>query len=207
MGYKGLAVVLSGLVVAAGPSAISAGDSKMYVVESPDILRLEVTGLSKKAQPVQGEFLVRPDGTISLGTYGTVTVTGLTLDQARTAISKHLSAHATKKDKLQVRVEVFGYNSKVFYVIGPGKDGEQVYRFPAVEGETVVGAVLQIDGLSTTAAKGRVWVASSSGKVSEVDWKAITQEGRSSTNYKLKAGDRVYVGRQPPSEQDSEPRR
>lgn len=198
MRYYGLAVMLAGLMLTVGPSAVRADDSKTYVVEPPDILRLDVTGLPKKAQSVKGEFIVRPDGTVSLGTYGSVPVAGLTLDQTRAAITKHLSAHAKKKDKLQVRAEVSGYNSKAYYVIGSGKDGEQVYRFPVGGGETVVGAVLQVEGLSAVAAKNRVWVASSSGKVRKVDWRAITQEGQSASNYKLEAGDRVYVGRSPP---------
>jgi polysaccharide biosynthesis/export protein len=193
-----LAVTAAGLVMAAGPSALRAGDSKMYVVEPPDVLRLDVTGLPKKAQPVRGEFVVRTDGTVSLGRYGSVTIAGLTLDQTRAALTKHLSAHVKKKGKLQVRAEVSGYNSKVYYVIRSGKGGEQVYRFPAGGNETVVDAVLRVEGLSAAAANGRAWVASSSGKVREVDWRAITQEGRSATNYKLESGDRVYVGSSPP---------
>ena len=198
MRYYGLAVVLAGFVAAVGSLEVCAADTKGYVVEPPDILRLDVTGLPKKAQPVKGEFIVCPDGTISLGGYGAVTVSGHTLDQARDAITKHLSAHAKKKGKLEVRVEVSASNSKVYYVIGPGKDAEQVYRFPATASDTVVGAVLQVEGLSAVAAKGRVWVASPSGTVREVDWRAITQEGRLATNYRLEAGDRVHVGSTPP---------
>ena len=111
----------------------------------------------------------------------------------RDAITKQLAAHA-KKGKVEVRAEVSAYNSKMYYVIGPDKDGERVYRFPVTASETVVGAVLQVEGLSAMAAKGRVWVADSSGKIREVDWQAITQQGRSATNYGLEAGDRVYVG-------------
>jgi polysaccharide biosynthesis/export protein len=198
MRYYGSAVVLAGFVLAVGSPEVRAADPKGYVVEPPDILRLDVTELRKKAQPVRGEFVVRPDGTVSLGGYGTVTVSGLTLDQARGAIAKHLSAHAKKKGKVEVRAEVSAANSKAYYVIRSGTGGEQVYRFPAGAGETVVGAVLRVEGLSAVAASGRVWVAGSSSKVREVNWRAITQEGRSPTNYGLEAGDRVYVGDAPP---------
>ena len=44
-------------------------------------------------QQIAGEHLVGPDGTINLGTYGSVYVTGLTLDEAKTAIEKHLEKH------------------------------------------------------------------------------------------------------------------
>src|SRR5262245_48734349 len=117
MGYSGLVVVVTGLVMAGGSPAARAGESKPYIIEPPDVMRLDVTGLPKRAQPVKGEFIVRPDGTVALGTYGSVTVSGLTLDQTRAAIAKLLSVHARKKDKLEVRAEVSGYNSKVYYVI------------------------------------------------------------------------------------------
>jgi len=200
MGYYRVAVALAAFVAAVGSPEVRAADAKVYVVEPPDILRLDVSGLPKKAQPVKGEFVVRPDGAISLGAYGDVSVSGLTLDQARDSISKHLSAFSKKKGKLEVRAEVSACNSKVYYLIGsgPDKNGEQVYRFPAATGQTVAGAVLQVEGLAAVAAKGRVWVTNSSGKVREVDWRAITQEGRSSTNYQVEAGDRVYVGGSPP---------
>jgi polysaccharide export outer membrane protein len=168
-------------------------DSPPYVIEPPDILRVEVSGLPKKAQSIQGAHLVRPDGTVSLGTYGSVFVSGLSLDQTRAAVTKHLAPYARKKRQLEVRVEVVAYNSKAYYLIA----AEQVTRYPLPGGETVVGAVLQVEGLAAAATKGPVWLARASGQVLEVDWRAITQEGKSATNYKLMAGDRLYVGSSP----------
>lgn len=169
-----------------------------YVVEPPDILELEVSGLPAKAKAVRGEYLVRPDGTIGLGTYGPVMVDGLTLDDTRAAIARHLAPHAAKKGVLQVRASVTSINSKFYYVIANTEDGEHVYKYPAVGGDTVVSAVLKVAGLAATATKGRVWVARASGKnVEVVDWRSITQEGRSATNVLLETGDRVYVADKP----------
>jgi polysaccharide export outer membrane protein len=196
MCHYGSAVLL--VLASVGSPAGSASDPKAYIIEPPDVLRLDVTGLPKKAQPVSGEFVVRPDGSIWLSAYGSVTITGLTLDEAREAITKLLSSHAKKKGRVEVRVEVVAYNSKVFYIIGTGKDGDQVHRFPTIPGETVVGAILKIDGMSAAAAKGYVWVINpSSRKVREVNWRAITQQGQSATNYRLEAGDRVHVSSSP----------
>jgi polysaccharide export outer membrane protein len=167
-------------------------DPAQYVIEPPDVLRVEVSGLPKKAQPIEGERLVRPDGTVSLGAYGTVQVAGLSLDQARSAIVKQLASYA-KKRQLEVRVEVLSYNSKVYYVIAD----EQVHRHPVQGGETVAGAILQVEGLSAKATVGPVRLTRSSGQVLKVDWRAITQEGKSVTNYKLQPGDRLYVGGPP----------
>ena len=43
------------------------------------------------AQPVTGQYLVAPDGTVNLRQYGLVSVTGKTVTEARMAIQEHLS--------------------------------------------------------------------------------------------------------------------
>jgi hypothetical protein len=49
-------------------------------------------------------------------------------------------------------------------------------------------------GLVVSAIKGRVFVrAWPSCNILEVDWRAITQEGKTETNFLLQPGDRVYV--------------
>jgi len=61
----------------------------LYVVEPPDLLIVEVLD-ALPGRPISGERLVKPDGTISLGFYGELPVKGLTLDQVKVAIIKHL---------------------------------------------------------------------------------------------------------------------
>jgi protein involved in polysaccharide export with SLBB domain len=63
-----------------------------YVVEPPDLVLIEVLE-AMPGRPISGERLVRPDGTISLGFYGDVHVKGLTLDQMKVAIIKHLRTY------------------------------------------------------------------------------------------------------------------
>ena len=41
-------------------------------------------------QPITGQHLVRPDGTVNLGVYGVVSVAGLTTDQAKEAVRRHV---------------------------------------------------------------------------------------------------------------------
>src|ERR1700722_5599581 len=62
-------------------------------------------------QVVAGEHLVRPDGQISLGIYGNLRVAGMTLDQIADLVTMHLRNYLNDPD---VRVDVLGYNSKVF---------------------------------------------------------------------------------------------
>jgi polysaccharide biosynthesis/export protein len=59
-----------------------------YIIEPPDILLVQGTAaITLPTQPLAGQFLVRPDGTVGLGIYGSVFVAGMTLDQAATAIA------------------------------------------------------------------------------------------------------------------------
>ena len=59
------------------------------VIEPPDIIIVEVLE-ALPGRPISGERLIRSDGTISLGFYGSVHVRGLTLDQAKVKIIHHL---------------------------------------------------------------------------------------------------------------------
>ncbi len=147
-------------------------------------------------QQVAGEHLVGPDGTINLGTYGTVYVTGLTLDEAKAAIEKHLSKYL---DAPLVSVDVFSYNSKVYYVVTEGAGfGDNVARFPVTGNETVLDAIAQINGISRLSSKD-IWVArpAPSGvgcdQVLPVDIEAIMKGGSTATNYQLLPGDRVFI--------------
>jgi polysaccharide export outer membrane protein len=147
-------------------------------------------------QQIAGEHLVGPDGTINLGTYGSVYVTGLTLEQAKTAIEKHLAQFL---DAPLVSVDVFSYNSKVYYVITEGAGyGDNVARFPVTGNETVLDAVSQINGLSRLSSKD-IWIArpAPSGvgcdQVLPVDIESIMKGGSTATNYQLLPGDRVFI--------------
>lgn len=59
------------------------------IINPPDILLVEVLE-ALQGRPIQGERLVQPDGTISLGFYGRLYVSGLTLDQIKIKLLIHL---------------------------------------------------------------------------------------------------------------------
>jgi polysaccharide export outer membrane protein len=152
-------------------------------------------------QQIRGEHLVRPDGTISLGTFGSVYVAGMTLGQAKCVIEKYLSNYLLDP---QVSTDVFAYNSKVFYVIIDGGGyGQQVFRLPVTGNETVLDAISQVQGLAPVSSKRRIWLARPSpvhqgcNQVLPVDWNAITQAGSTPTNYQVFPGDRIYVDANP----------
>jgi polysaccharide export outer membrane protein len=147
-------------------------------------------------QQIAGEHLVGPDGTINLGTYGAVYVTGMTLAEAKAAIEKHLGEYL---DAPLVSVDVFSYNSKVYYVITEGAGyGDNVVRFPVTGNETVLDAISQINGLSRLSSKD-IWIArpAPSGvgcdQILPVDLEAIMKGASTATNYQVLPGDRVFI--------------
>jgi polysaccharide biosynthesis/export protein len=198
----------------------------VYRVEPPDILLIEASqAITLRTQPITGQHLVRPDGTLGLGIYGSVYVTGLTLDEVRLAIA-HLLVGRVKvtlpkeeeekltpeeKAKLnspegiarEINVDVLAYNSKVYYVITDGGGyGAQIYRFVATGNETVIDALAQVYGLPAVASKKHIWLArpdhgGAHQQVLGVDYRGIVMRGSPATNYQVFPGDRIYVGSDP----------
>jgi polysaccharide export outer membrane protein len=180
-----------------------------YRIGPPDILQIDsIEGLV--THPVQGPHLVRPDGTVSVGAYGSVYVAGRTLEEARSSIAQVIHARLDPKKKTYedvykgLSVDVLAYNSKVYYVITDGGGyGEQVTRLPITGSETVLDAIglnvlgRGVTGLPPVASKSHIWVArpghDGQEQVLPVDWIGITQRGQTATNYQLLPGDRVYV--------------
>src|SRR6185437_14477644 len=91
------AVVYNGMVAPAHPASPSVPREfeKMalppYVVEPPDILLIQASNrITLRLQPIQGQYLVTPDGTINLGIYGRIRVVGMTLEQVADAVAARL---------------------------------------------------------------------------------------------------------------------
>ena len=147
-------------------------------------------------QQIRGEHLVRADGTVGLGVYGSVFVDGMTIEIAKAVIEKHLSQFLVAP---RISLDIAGYNSKVYYVITDLAGlGQRVIRLPITGKETVLDAVSQVFGLSPVSSK-CMWVARPAQHPDEteftmkVDWTGITQCGQGQTNYELTAGDRLYI--------------
>lgn len=151
---------------------------------------------SASVQQITGEHLVGPDGTVNLGTYGNAFVAGMTLAQAQQAIEDHLSQFL---DDPQVSVDVFAYNSKVYYVILEGAgNGDQIISFPITGNETVLDAMAQVQS-TTSVSSHDIWVARPAPdglgyeQMLPVNWKDITRGGQTATNYQIFPGDRILV--------------
>jgi len=152
------------------------------------------------AQQISGEHLVGPDGRVNLATYGQVYVAGLTLEQARDAIQKHLSNYL---EDPQVAVDVFAYNSKTYYVITQGAgQGDDVAQFPITGNETVLDAIAHLGGISQLSSH-KIFIARPAPngvgceQILPVNWAEISRGGSTATNYQLMPRDRLYISEDP----------
>jgi polysaccharide biosynthesis/export protein len=181
MGYNNPAV----------PRELRKTQHPIYVVEPPDVLYIEALELIPN-RPISGERLVRPDGTISLGYYGQISVAGLTLPEIEEKIRKRLEDYVNAPE---VYVDVAYFNSKIFYVLG---QTQQTGRLPITGNETVLDGITLAGGLTNFADKNRIFLARPNpgggcDQVFHVDYRAVTECGDTRTNYQLLPGDRVIV--------------
>lgn len=155
---------------------------------------------SRGVQQIAGQHILRPDGTVGLGSYGSVYVAGMTIAQAKQAIEAHLSRYLYKPE---VSVDVYAFNSKFYYVFTDfAGSGEQVAKLPHTGNETVLDAVANVGGLSAVSSR-KIWVARPAptecgqDQILPVDWCGISRKGQVKTNYQIMPGDRVYILSQP----------
>jgi len=187
-------VVVEGLTVKGARAAIDAHLRREAGLGDPKVA-VSLPNVNGK-QLIAGEHVIRPDGTVALGIYGSVYVNGMTLDEVKATVEVHLTRYMHQPEIL---VDVLAYNSKTIYVVADGGgSGESVVRLPFTGNETVLDAIAQVEGLSEVSSK-NIWVARPSLATSQVaqtmpvDWRAITQDAVTTTNYQLLPGDRIYI--------------
>ena len=162
-----------------------------YRVEPGDVLLVQPVELASPLR-LPGDQPVLPDGTIRLGVLGTLHVMNLTVEQIQRAIDER-AVEKKVPDKIVVRL--ITRDSKVFYVLGevnaPGS-------FQLKGRETVLDALLAAGGLNSNASRKNVILVRPTPPdgcrtVLPVDYVGIVQLGDTSTNYQIRAGDRVFV--------------
>ena len=183
---------VAGMTVADARKLITSHLSKTLVDPS---VRVSLSEFAVQ-QPVSGEHLVAMDGSVNLGVYGRVYVTGLTVDEARARINEQLSTYLQNPN---ASVDVFAYNSKNYYIILQGAGlGDQLMQFPVTGNETVLDALSNVEGLSGTSSD-QIWISRPGRNSCEghqllpVNWSGITAQADPATNYQIMPGDRVFV--------------
>lgn len=189
-----------------------------YVIEAPDVVTVTLRGKKavgrrgvKEVPDVPADYFggkqcpVLPDGTIDLGEFGTVHVSGKTVDDAMRTVAGRFIQFANS-----VSLSVHSYNSKVFFVIVKDADGVgNVTRMPLpypMRRDVNVGNALaqefaasdeefQLPDLS----KFSIYILRPSlnevGKENkyEVEWDVEHYAPSELTNYPILPGDRIFI--------------
>lgn len=167
-----------------------------YILEPGDGLLIEPSVFDSPVR-VPADQTVLPDGTIDLGDFGRLQVTGRTVSMVEEMIETKIAAAELDLEESQRRVNVrlIDPQSKLIYVLGevaaPGS-------YPLVGRETVLDAVVAAGGLSDRASPCDIILSrpTSPGScriVMPICYNQIVQLGDSTTNYQLMPGDRIFV--------------
>lgn len=168
-----------------------------YIIEPPDSLVIQVR--PDQIGPLPLESVVSLDGLIDLGFAGRVYVAGLSIEQAESVVSQHLTDYAKKNgmklsEPVEVHIRLDESKSKYYYVLGKGA---MQSRFPVSGRETVLDAVMAAQ-IKSNALLEKIYVVRPHpqglpDQVLAVDWLGIRDRGDTTTNYQLFAGDRLVI--------------
>lgn len=137
---------------------------------------------------------ILPDGSINLGRYGRLIVSGKTVEEIE-AMIRGTVALQIGRDPGFITVRIVTRDSKVYYVLGevnsPG-------AFQLKGRETVLDAILAAGGLNERASRQNILLSrptppDSCRLVLPVCYREIVQLGDTTTNYQIAPGDRVFV--------------
>ncbi|MFO0929223.1 MAG: polysaccharide biosynthesis/export family protein [Gemmataceae bacterium] len=174
------------------PRELSKQPAEAYVVEPGDVLLVQPANLDSPLR-LPGDQVVLPDGVIQVGRFGRMCVAGKTIEQIEADINALARTQAPEAGPISVRLVT--RDSKVFYVLGevnaPG-------AFPLRGRETVLDAIVAAGGLNSKANRHGILLARPSAPdgcriVLPVEYNDIVQLGDTTTNYQVRAGDRIFV--------------
>ena len=158
-----------------------------YLIGPLDVLVVKVWGQQNLSGPVD----VGPDGTISMPLIGDLKADGLTRDQLKEEIAKHLSDFLNNPE---VDVQIGKINSKRYFVYGGvGRQGE----FPLIRPTTVMDAMSSVGGFRDFAntKKIRIQRVMPDGTIKEFkfNYKDVSKGKSMEQNILLQNGDRIFV--------------
>jgi len=163
-----------------------------YIVEPGDVLLVQPASLDSPVR-LSGDQPVLADGTIQLGKFGRYQAAGKPLEMIEREVNELIQRQTPDAGVILVRL--VSRESKVFYVLGevnaPG-------AFPLRGRETVLDALLAAGGLTSNANKRKIILTRPTSPEScrivlPVRFNDIVQLGDTTTNYQIRAGDRLYV--------------
>jgi polysaccharide export outer membrane protein len=157
-------------------------DTKTYVIGAEDVIFVKVW----RDNDVSGQFLVRPDGRISVPLIGDVTATDRTPEQLEKDISDRLAKFIRDP---QVNVGILSVGSKKYFILGevnhPG-------AFPLVVPTNVLEALVNAGGFRDFANETKILILRGD-KHFTFNYKQVTHGKKPEQNILLEPGDKIIV--------------
>ena len=157
-------------------------DAKTYVIGAEDVIFVKVW----RDNDVSGQFLVRPDGRISVPLIGDVTASGRTPEQLEKDVAERLAKFIKEP---QVNVGILAVGSKKYLILGEvNKPGS----FALVVPTNVLEALVNAGGFRDFANETKILILRGD-KVFTFNYKQVTRGKKPEQNILLEPGDKIVV--------------
>ncbi len=163
-----------------------------YFLEPGDRILIEPTDLDSEIGSL-GDQKIQVDGSVDLGEFGRIRVTGMTVEAVEAAVEDQIGLTGITT---QMNVRLIESNAQEVYVLGE-VGSPAAY---SIDGhEHVLDAILRAGGLTSKASACDIILVRPTSPeacrvVLPVCYRQITQLGDVTTNYQLQPGDRIVVG-------------
>jgi len=173
---------------AAPASGSAAAPDNIYVIGAEDVLRIQVWGELR----LSGDFIVRPDGRISMNLINEIQAAGKTCQELGNAIGERLKAGEFMRNP-SVNVQVVEVRSKKYYINGEVNKPGQYYL---VTPTTVLEALNNAGGFRDFANKKKIRILRTTGQGMQefrFDYNSVIKGKKIEDNILLKPGDQIIV--------------
>lgn len=157
-------------------------DPKGYKLGPEDVIGVKVW----REPELSGQFVVRPDGRITLPLSGDMAVEGKTLDEVKEAIKK---AYSEQLNRPELTVALLRVGSKKFYLVG---EVNKTGMFPLVVPITVLEALNAAGGLREFANKKKIVVLRGTQRL-KFNYDEVMKGKKLEQNIQVENGDHIVV--------------
>ncbi len=164
------------------PSVAEPVDPRTYVIGIQDVIYVRVW----RENDLTGNFVVRPDGKISMPLAGDIEADGATPDELKTRIVTALETYLTRPE---VNLEVRQVNSKRFFITGEiGRAGSYTIISPI----TVLEALSNAGGLRDFANAKKIVIMRGDERL-KFNYKEVIKGKKMEQNIQLLPGDHIII--------------
>ena len=157
-------------------------DPKGYKLGPEDVIGVKVW----REPELSGQFVVRPDGKITLPLSGDMGVEAKTLDEVKEMIRKAYSEHLNRPE---LTVSLLRVGSKKYYLVG---EVNRTGMFPLVVSITVLEAINAAGGLREFANKKKITILRGSQRL-KFNYDEVMKGKKLEQNIQIENGDQIYV--------------